>query len=223
MHEGADRRSALGLQGHAGRRRGGDGRARHRAARAHRRPRCTSRTSAPPARSTWCASAKRARPARSPPRSTPHHFTLTDEAVGELRHQRQDEPAAAHRAPTSRRCVDGLRDGTIDAIATDHAPHHRDEKDVEFEQRRARHRRPRDGAAAGAARWCASTACSPSTRWSRALSTNPARILGVPGGTPRRGRRRRRDGRSIPTRAGRVEPDALPLASRATRRSAAGR
>ena len=30
--------------------------------------------------------------------------------------------------------IEGLQDGTLDAIATDHAPHHRDEKEVEFEQ-----------------------------------------------------------------------------------------
>ena len=31
-------------------------------------------------------------------------------------------------------CLEGLRDGTIDAIATDHAPHHADEKALEFDQ-----------------------------------------------------------------------------------------
>ena len=65
---------------------------------------------------------------------TPHHLTLTDEACAELRHLHQVQPAAAHRRPTSRRCCEALADGTIDAIATDHAPHSPVEKDVEFEQ-----------------------------------------------------------------------------------------
>ena len=65
---------------------------------------------------------------------TPHHLTLTDEACARLRHRRQVQPAAARRTPTSRRCARRLADGTIDAIATDHAPHSPLEKDVEFDQ-----------------------------------------------------------------------------------------
>ena len=98
--------------------------------------------------SRWSATRKRRGARGHAPRSRRIIFTLTDEAVAELRHQRQDEPAAAHGTPTSRRCARRLADGTIDAIATDHAPHHRDEKDVEFDQRRARHRRARDRAGA---------------------------------------------------------------------------
>ena len=42
-------------------------------------------------------------------------------------------PPLRTRRRRRRRCSTALRDGTIDAIATDHAPHHRDEKEVEFE------------------------------------------------------------------------------------------
>jgi len=62
---------------------------------------------------------------------TPHHLVLTDEAVG-------DYDTNAKMNPPVRTANDivaireGLRDGTIDAIATDHAPHHTDEKCVEF-------------------------------------------------------------------------------------------
>ena len=65
--------------------------------------------------------------------ATPHHFTLTEEAV-------EGYNTSAKMAPPLRLAEDvealkeGLRDGTIDAIATDHAPHHRDEKEVEFDQ-----------------------------------------------------------------------------------------
>jgi dihydroorotase len=81
--------------------------------------------------------------------------------------------------------VEALADGTIDAIATDHAPHHRDEKEVEFEH-----------AAFGIVGL--ETALSLSLRlvegrlltpsdWVRRLSAKPAEILGVPGGTLRPG------------------------------------
>ena len=50
-----------------------------------------------------------------------------------VRHQRQDEPAAA-RGGRPRGDARGLRDGSIDVIATDHAPHHADEKMVEFDR-----------------------------------------------------------------------------------------
>jgi dihydroorotase len=63
----------------------------------------------------------------------PHHWTLTDEAV-------QDYDTNTKMSPPLRSqdhidaILDGLRDGTIDAIASDHAPHHADEKELEFDQ-----------------------------------------------------------------------------------------
>jgi len=64
---------------------------------------------------------------------TPHHLALTDAAVGEFDTQAKVNPPIrdeAHR----RALIEGLKDGTIDAIATDHAPHGPLDKDVEFNQ-----------------------------------------------------------------------------------------
>ena len=54
--------------------------------------------------------------------------------VRRLRSGVQDEPAAARASATSTRCAPALVDGTIDAIATDHAPHAPETKDVPFEE-----------------------------------------------------------------------------------------
>ena len=64
---------------------------------------------------------------------TPHHFTLIDENVGEFNtHYKMNPPL---RSSADREAlVEGLLDGTIDAIATDHAPHAFHEKQVEFER-----------------------------------------------------------------------------------------
>ncbi len=51
-----------------------------------------------------------------------------------LRHEREDESAAARRRRTGRAVVEALLDGTVDCIATDHAPHASWEKEVEFER-----------------------------------------------------------------------------------------
>jgi dihydroorotase len=64
---------------------------------------------------------------------TPHHFTLTDAAVAEYDTNakmnpplRSDDDVAA--------VIEGIRDGTIDAIASDHAPHHINLKMLEFDR-----------------------------------------------------------------------------------------
>jgi dihydroorotase len=65
--------------------------------------------------------------------ASPHHLTMTDEAVRTLDTRRKMNPPL--RAEEDRQAlIAGLVDGTIDCIATDHAPHARDEKDVPFEQ-----------------------------------------------------------------------------------------
>lgn len=65
--------------------------------------------------------------------AAPHHFTLTDKAVAEYDTNAKMKPPL--RSETDREAVrEGLRDGTIDVIATDHAPHSEDEKMVEFDQ-----------------------------------------------------------------------------------------
>jgi dihydroorotase len=63
---------------------------------------------------------------------TPHHLALTDEAVRTLDPNLKMNPPV--RTEVDRLALlDALRDGTIAAIATDHAPHSREEKDVPFE------------------------------------------------------------------------------------------
>src|SRR5438105_14356379 len=63
---------------------------------------------------------------------TPHHLCLTDEAVRSLDPNVKMNPPL--RAEADRQAlIAGLRDGTIAAVATDHAPHARHEKEVPFE------------------------------------------------------------------------------------------
>ena len=111
--------------------------------------------------------------------ATPHHLTLTDEAVDGYRtHAKMSPPL--RRAEDVAALVAGLADGTIDCVATDHAPHGPLDKEVEF-----------DRAASGVvgletavplvlALW-RSGALSPS-RAVAVLSDGPARAFGLPGG-----------------------------------------
>lgn len=63
--------------------------------------------------------------------TAPHYFTLTDDAVRGYNTNAKMNPPL--RSPEDRAAIkEGLKDGTIDAIATDHAPHHLDEKEIEF-------------------------------------------------------------------------------------------
>jgi dihydroorotase len=64
---------------------------------------------------------------------TPHHWTLTDEAVAEYDTNTKMSPPLRSREHVEA-VLAGMKDGTIDAIATDHAPHHADEKALEFDQ-----------------------------------------------------------------------------------------
>jgi len=65
---------------------------------------------------------------------TPHHFTLTDAAVGETGYDTNTKMNPPLREEEDRRALlGGLADGTLDAIASDHAPHNVIEKDVEFD------------------------------------------------------------------------------------------
>lgn len=111
---------------------------------------------------------------------SPHHFTLTEAAVGNYDTNAKMKPPLRTAADVAA-LIEALREGVIDAIATDHAPHHRDAKEVEFES-----------AANGVVGL--ETALPLALRLTReagvpvdtiigAMSTNPARILGVPGGT----------------------------------------
>jgi dihydroorotase len=76
--------------------------------------------------------AARAKGVRVTAEGSPHHFTLTDEAVEWYNTNAKMNPPL--RAAADRDAVRaGVADGTLDVIATDHAPHHYDEKEQAFE------------------------------------------------------------------------------------------
>ena len=119
---------------------------------------------------------------------TPHHFVLTDEA---LRKNGGYDTNAKMNPPLREEAdrlamIEGLRDGSIDVIATDHAPHHSDEKALEF-----------DRAPFGivgletAVPLCLDRLVHAGvislSRMVELLSTNPARVLNLPGGTIKEG------------------------------------
>ena len=111
---------------------------------------------------------------------TPHHFTLTDEQLTYDTNWKMNPPLRG--AADLDAMLEGLADGSIDAIATDHAPHHADDKAVEFDKApfgiigletaipivldRLLH-----------------TGRISIGRIVELLTTNPARILGLPGGS----------------------------------------
>jgi dihydroorotase len=115
---------------------------------------------------------------------TPHHFVLTDEMLGAP----IPYDTNVKMNPPLRQIEDrdamlaGLADGSIDAIATDHAPHHADEKHVEFD------RAPFGITGLGTVvSLCFDRLVHQGVvslpRLIELLSVNPARILRVPGGS----------------------------------------
>src|SRR4029079_10734790 len=66
----------------------------------------------------------------------PHHFTLTDESLdGAVKYDTNFKMNPPLRATVDRDAMlEGIVDGSVDVIATDHAPHHIDEKMVEFDR-----------------------------------------------------------------------------------------
>lgn len=64
---------------------------------------------------------------------TPHHFALTDESVTGFDTNTKMNPPLRSAADREA-LIEAMRDGTIDAIATDHAPHHLDEKMLEYDR-----------------------------------------------------------------------------------------
>lgn len=117
--------------------------------------------------------------------ATPHHLTLTDAAV------RSFDPATKVNPPLRsdehvEAVIAGLKDGTIDAIATDHAPHAFEEKDVEFRYA------PSGFAGLETALGVVLTALYHTGRFTLPeiidrMAAAPARILGLESGTLREG------------------------------------
>jgi dihydroorotase len=111
---------------------------------------------------------------------TPHHFVLTDEALQGYDTNVKMNPPLREAADRDA-MLEGLADGSVDAIASDHAPHHYDEKAVEFD------RAPfgivgLETAVSLAFDRLVHTGLITTVRLVELLSTNPARILGIPGG-----------------------------------------
>ena len=126
----------------------------------------------------------KARGARVTCEVTPHHFVLTDDMLGApVPYDTNVKMNPPLREVADRDAMlQGLADGSVDVIATDHAPHHYDEKQVEF-----------DRAPFGitgletALSLCFDRLVHPGIvsmpRLIELLAVNPARILGVPGGS----------------------------------------
>jgi dihydroorotase len=114
----------------------------------------------------------------------PHHFTLTDDALAEPvpydTNTKMNPPLREARDRDA--MLAGLVDGSVDVIATDHAPHHYDEKNVEFD------RAPfgivgLETAVSLALDRLVHTGLIPLSRLIELMSVNPARILRIPGGS----------------------------------------
>jgi len=114
----------------------------------------------------------------------PHHFTLTDEALGSpIPYDTNTKMNPPLRETADRDAMlSGLVDGSVDVIATDHAPHHYDEKNVEFDRAPFGIVGLETAVSLSLDRLVHSGLISLS-RMVQLLSTNPARILGVPGGS----------------------------------------
>ncbi|EPX56203.1 Dihydroorotase [Cystobacter fuscus DSM 2262] len=111
--------------------------------------------------------------------ATPHHFTLEDEAVGDYdTHARMNPPLRTRQDVLAVR--EALADGTIDAIATDHAPHGVLEKQVEFDK--AWNGVVGLETALGLTLAAVREGALSLTRAVALLSDGPARAFGLPGG-----------------------------------------
>jgi dihydroorotase len=124
----------------------------------------------------------RARGVRATCEVTPHHLSFIDDRFDDYRAEGKVNPPLRD-ALDRMALVAGVRDGTIDAFATDHAPHGADEKaqmlsvaPVGF-----------SGLEIAVGAYAAAVPDLPLDRFVALLAHNPARILGVPGGSLARG------------------------------------
>jgi dihydroorotase len=143
---------------------------------------------------------------------TPHHFTLTDEAVEGYDTNAKMKPPL-REASHVQALIDGLKDGVIDVIATDHAPHHLDAKRVEFGE--AAHGIVGLETVLPLALRLTQEGGVPLATVLRAMTINPARILGIEGGSLAPGKPA--DVTIVdPQRRWRVEPERLHSKGRNT-------
>jgi dihydroorotase len=109
---------------------------------------------------------------------TPHHLLLTDESVRDLGASAKVNPPL--RASEDARALrEAVRDGTIDVFATDHAPHTAAEKSGDMQHAAVGF----TGLEIAVGAYAAALGELPMLRFVELLSTNPARILNVPGGS----------------------------------------
>lgn len=112
---------------------------------------------------------------------TPHHLLLTDEACATFDTNYKMNPPLRGRADVEA-CVAGVRDGTLDCLASDHAPHGKEAKEYEFQEA------PFGiiGLETAVALYVRALILPKVIDWPqlvRAASTRPAQLLGVPGGS----------------------------------------
>lgn len=110
----------------------------------------------------------------------PHHFVLTDEALRGYDTNTKMNPPLRPQSDVDA-LVEGLADGSVDAIATDHAPHHADEKALSYDQAPFGITGLETAVSLTFDR-LVHTGRIGLARMVELLSTNPARILGVTGG-----------------------------------------
>jgi dihydroorotase len=120
----------------------------------------------------------RARGARATCEVTPHHLLLTDQAVREFGAAAKVNPPLRFD-DDARALRDAVREGTIDVLATDHAPHTADEKSGDLAHAAVGF----TGLEIAIGAYAAALPDLALLRFVELLSSNPARILGVPGGT----------------------------------------
>jgi dihydroorotase len=114
---------------------------------------------------------------------TPHHFTLSDESLrAPLIYDTNMKMNPPLRGPADRDAlIAAIKEGTVDVIATDHAPHHDDDKRVEFD-RASFGIVGLETAVSLTFERLVHTGVIGLGRFVELLSVNPARILKVPGG-----------------------------------------
>jgi dihydroorotase len=111
----------------------------------------------------------------------PHHLLLTDEACATYDTRYKVSPPLRSRADVEA-CVQGVHDGTIDCLVTDHAPHKGEDKEQEFQMAPC----GMVGLEIALPLFIQALVDPQVITWPRlvhAMSTRPAQLLGVPGGT----------------------------------------